>query len=194
MNMKKILVYLYNDMAYWEISILIQLLTYDFKDKIELISISDKNDSIIYSSNMIFQPEKILEDVNDIRDIEGLIIPGGYYRKHNELIYETIRKLNKNNKVIGAICGAPIILAEANILDSRKFTTSYNEDYFIKNKLHNPFGFTNYRDEGVVIDKNIITAKPNFFIEFAIEYCSILNLFDSRKSKISTLNWYKVKN
>ena len=64
---------------------------------------------------------------------------------------------------------------------------------YFKNNLYNPFDFSNYIDNGIVIDKNIITAKPNYFIEFALEFCNMLDLFDSEESKIDTLNWYRVK-
>lgn len=191
--MKKILVYLYNNMAYWEISILMQLFSYDFKEKVKIISFSDKEETLISSSNIKYKADLTIDDIVDYNDIDGLVIPGGFIGNINPLLCELIRKLNNKNRIIGAICGAPAILAYSKILEDKKFTTSHTEEYYITNKLINPFDFSNYVGNGVVIDKNIITAKPNYFIEFAVEYCSMLDLFESEKNKLGTLNWFKIK-
>jgi hypothetical protein len=43
--------------------------------------------------------------------------------------------------------------------------------------VENPFEWVYYRDQRVVVDENIITAKGYAFVDFAIAICRALNLF-----------------
>lgn len=71
------------------------------------------------------------------------------------------RKFYSSGKLVGAICGASVILSKAGILENKN-ATCYPD---LKEELIN--GNANYLSGQVVIDQNIITAPdPSSAIEF----------------------------
>ncbi len=92
----------------------------------------------------------------NIKNFAALILIGGKGSRaywDNEKLYNITRNFNDAQKVIGAICSAPVLLAKAGILNN-KSATCYYED---KNELIN-LGI-NYQDRAVVTDKNIVTSN-----------------------------------
>ena len=92
----------------------------------------------------------------NIKNFAALVLIGGKGSKaywNNEKLHTITRSFNDAQKVIGAICSAPVILAKAGILKD-KSATCYYED---KNELIN-LGI-NYQDMAVVTDKNIVTSN-----------------------------------
>ncbi|MCX8059204.1 MAG: DJ-1/PfpI family protein [Spirochaetes bacterium] len=105
-------------------------------------------------SNVVYLFEKTFKKVEDvdINKYEGILLPGGPGTNdlvNNEEIIKLIKNFYKENKLIYAICAAPILLDKAGILNNRKFTSYPGVD--IKNGT--------YIDEKVVVDGNIITSK-----------------------------------
>lgn len=94
----------------------------------------------------------------DIRadDYEGVIIPGGYspdYMRRNDSTKDFVRSLDKQGKVVAAICHGPWLLASSCDLKDKDVTSYFS----IKDDLIN--AGANYKDEEVVIDKNYITSR-----------------------------------
>ena len=92
----------------------------------------------------------------NIKNFAALVLIGGKGSKaywKNEKLHNITRNFNDAQKIIGAICSAPVILANAGILQN-KTATCYYED---KNELIN-LGI-NYQDRAVVTDKNIVTSN-----------------------------------
>jgi len=92
----------------------------------------------------------------NIENFTALVLIGGKGSKKywdNEKLYNIAKDFNDAQKIIGAICSAPVILAKAGILKD-KTATCYNED---KNELIN-LGI-DYQDRAVVTDKNIVTSN-----------------------------------
>ncbi len=87
--------------------------------------------------------------------IDGVVLPGGMPGTLNllksEKAKEIIRFCADNNRLIGAICAAPMILGDLGILEGKRATCFPGyEDRLTGAELENDF---------VVTDKNIITAK-----------------------------------
>lgn len=94
----------------------------------------------------------------NIENFAALVLIGGKGSKEywdNEKLHTISRKFNDAQKIIGAICSAPVILAKAGILKD-KSATCYYED---KNELINLE--INYQDRAVVSDKNIVTSNSS---------------------------------
>jgi len=94
----------------------------------------------------------------NIKNFAALVLIGGRGSKaywDNEKLHTITRNFNDAQKIIGAICSAPVILAKAGILKN-KTATCYYED---KNELMN-LGI-NYQDRAVVTDKNIVTSNSS---------------------------------
>lgn len=99
-------------------------------------------------------------------NLDGLILPGGMPGTANlnnsDLVLKSIKYCNENNKLIAAICAAPMILGEMGILKN-KMAVCYPG--FEKNLL----GAT-VSENCVCVQDNIITAKgPGVALEFGIK-------------------------
>jgi 4-methyl-5(b-hydroxyethyl)-thiazole monophosphate biosynthesis len=96
-------------------------------------------------------------------DYDALILPGGNPGYINlgrsAQLIEMLKKFNSQNKLIGAICGAPSILAKEGLLDNKRATIYPGNEKLL----------TYPRDKPVVIDGNIITSQgPGTAMEFAL--------------------------
>ena len=103
----------------------------------------------------------------DLSDYDGVFLPGGMpgatNLRDNEKVQSLIKKYNKENKIVAAICAAPIALAKAGVIEGKK-VTSYPG---FKEELGN----VNYVEEDtVVVDGNIITSRgPATALVFGLE-------------------------
>jgi protease I len=89
---------------------------------------------------------------------------------NNSRLHKILNDFNKSNKIIAAICIAPIILAAGGLLNG-KSATCFPE---VKQDLIKPD--INYKDLPVVVAKNIITANgPKASFEFAESILVLLN-------------------
>ncbi len=100
------------------------------------------------------------------QNIDMIILPGGYggtnILAHNDNVQNLIKELDKNQKLIGAICAAPMALDKARVLKG-DFTCYPNIEKSIASS-----GFRD--DKNVVSSENIITSRgPGTAIEFALE-------------------------
>ena len=89
-------------------------------------------------------------------DFDAVYIPGGFSpdaMRQSEATVNFVKEMNEAGKIIGAICHAPWVLAEADILDGVKATSVSTISTDIKN------AGANWVDEETVVDGNIITAR-----------------------------------
>ncbi|MGB3471448.1 MAG: type 1 glutamine amidotransferase domain-containing protein [Erythrobacter sp.] len=97
-----------------------------------------------------------VEDVN-ADDYDALLLPGGQINpdilRMNKTVIETIREFNRQSKPIAAICHAPWLLIEADIVTD-KTVTSWPS---LRTDLSNA-GAT-VVDREVAVDGNIITSR-----------------------------------
>jgi 4-methyl-5(b-hydroxyethyl)-thiazole monophosphate biosynthesis len=95
---------------------------------------------------------------------DAIILPGGSPGYQNlgrtSKLIEILKTFNSQNKLIGAICGAPTILAKEGILDDKKATVYPGHEKSLPYPRNGP----------VVVDGNIITSQgPGTAIEFALK-------------------------
>ena len=75
---------------------------------------------------MTVKPDITLEQVNT-DDFDGLVVVGGSGCEQlwdNEMLHNIVRRFNTDNKMIAAICLAPVILGRAGVLEG-KVVTAY---------------------------------------------------------------------
>lgn len=182
-KMSKILVFIYDDMADFEITFACQLLGGDMGKEIITIAYEDK--TISGRSGMYYRPKKMIKDVLN-EDVEGLIIPGGWNGEIRPELMLLIQNLHAKGKMLGAICAGPRFLAEAGVLGNVKYTTTITE-WTKEDKERfgerDPFTRENYLSERVVRDGNIITAVGMAFTDFAVEIVDYFNGFDDQDDK-----------
>jgi 4-methyl-5(b-hydroxyethyl)-thiazole monophosphate biosynthesis len=97
-------------------------------------------------------------------EYDAIVLPGGnpgYINLGKSLqLMEMLKSFNTQNKLIGAICGAPLILAKQGLLDNKKATVYPGNE----KELAYP------RDRDVVVDGNIITSQgPGTAMHFALK-------------------------
>ena len=114
--------------------------------------------------------DRTLNQVNP-EEYDAIILPGGSPGYQNlgksAKLIEILKTFNRQNKLIGAICGAPTILAKEGLLEDKKATIYPGYEKMLAYPRNGP----------VVIDGNIITSQgPGTAIEFALKIVSkILN-------------------
>ncbi len=121
---------------------------------------------------------KVKADINLLNiheaNFAGIVFIGGSGIKdywQNKHLHSIINKFNENNKIIAAICAAPVILANAGILNQLNATCfPLRKNELIKMNAV-------YSDEPVVVSNNIITARDftsaeEFAFTISLQYSS----------------------
>lgn len=94
-------------------------------------------------------------------------MPGADNLRQNKKIREIIKKLNDENKPIGAICAAPWALSDMGVLKERFTCYPTFEERISKGEY--------IGDKNVVLDQNILTATgPATAMEFSLELVKML--------------------
>lgn len=108
----------------------------------------------------------------DKEQIRSFIVPGGNIAEiNNTEVKNYLQELKNKEVLIAAICAGVDVLDYAGILQDVKSTHSIDEDF--------------------VSDKNIITARANAYVDFAIEVAKKLDLFMSEEDLQETVDFWK---
>lgn len=89
--------------------------------KTDLVTINDKKE-VVGAHDMKIVADKIFDD--SIYDYDMIVLPGGLPGATNlrddERVIKAVQYFNDNDKYIGAICAAPIVLKKAGIIKGRR--------------------------------------------------------------------------
>ena len=109
-------------------------------------------------------------------DYRVVIIPGGDTKAvlENETLIGILRAAHEAGATFGAICAGPLLLARAGLLKDRHFTHGYGAASTFPDWQDGT-----YEDQPVVVDGNIVTAKPQAYIDFAVEVLYAAGLRES---------------
>lgn len=128
----------------------------------------EQNKEIKGSHGIEVKVDKSIEEINYM-NYDAIVFPGGpgYLEYFNySILKDILNYYVKENKLISAICAAPIFLFENGILNNKKATCFYNDKF--DNKVE-------YLDENVVVFENIITARSiSSAEEFGLEIVKYL--------------------
>jgi len=133
---------------------------------------------VISSRNIKIIADKKLSECKD-EEFKAVVLPGGMPGSANlresQDVIDIVKKINRQNGFVCAICAAPIVLSHAGILDNIKFTAYPGfDDYFTTPPVA----------DMVVKDKNIITGKgPGAAFAFAREIAHALGKDSSQIAK-----------
>lgn len=122
-----------------------------------------------------------LEDVN-ADEFDLVVLPGGQpgtsNLQKNERIKVVLETMHRQNKLIAAICAAPLVLQSAGLLQDKTMTSHPSVKDGLKKEVH-------YSEDRVVIDGNLITSRgPGTAMEFAMKL--VEQLFD--EDRMETVN------
>lgn len=107
----------------------------------------------------------LLEEIN-VKDFDAIVFIGGSGAKElldNEISYN-VAKQAANGKILAAICIAPVILANAQVLNKKKCTVWSSDMDKSAVKIIKENG-GEYIKKGLVIDQNIITGENADFAQ-----------------------------
>jgi putative intracellular protease/amidase len=162
------------------------LANYFIKTKGEIVSVGIDDKMITSFEGFQIKPNMTIDAIN-LSDVDILIIPGGNpeeilkCKKLNEVLVE----LNRRKTLIASICSGTIHLAKASILDNKKYTSAFNFQEIA------PISNGTLINCNVVRDENVITAKPNGYVDFAIEIGKALNIFEDENDLNETIENFK---
>ncbi|WP_373898626.1 DJ-1 family glyoxalase III [Haloimpatiens sp. FM7315] len=114
----------------------------------------NEDKEVLGTHSILIKANNTLENT-EVDKYDALIIPGGMpgaiNLRDDEKVIELVKKFQKENKILAAICAGPIVFSKAGILDGVK-VTSYPgfEKELSKSK---------YAEDIVVQDENIITSR-----------------------------------
>ena len=116
----------------------------------DLVSIGGK--TVKSSHGVVVEADKIFdEDMEyDLVALPGGM-PGATNLRDDDRVIRFLKKQNKEGKLIGAICAAPIVLGRAGLTEGRNITSYPGYEDELPN--------CEYLEEAVVIDGNIITSR-----------------------------------
>lgn len=183
--MSKVLCYIYEGMADFEITLLLHRLKNTGKK--EIVAISENMAVIEAQSGLHYTPDRLISQITDVSEYEALIIPGGPVNNTRNEICPLIKEMIDADRVVAAICFAPQYLGRAGILQDYLFTTSCSEKKIQQLGCEDPFYRPNERDVRCLRDRNVITAKGFAFIDFAMEVCEVLEIFESSQQRYEQL-------
>lgn len=139
------------------------------------------------SHDILIKMDKVFDESDEKADVVVLPggLPGSTSLRDDERVINLVKKFYNENKVVAAICAAPIVLQKAGILDGKNFTCYPGFD---KEAVSG-----NYQDVLVCVDGNIVTGRgpaASFAFGYAVlEKCGI----DSSKLQTAMQYPYVVK-
>jgi len=138
---------------------------------VDVSTISMTGHETVTSVHNISIKADLLYESADYENCEMIVLPGGIpgtenLRRHSGLI-EQLKIFSSKGKYIAAICAAPTIIEELNILNGRKATSYPGMEVQLLDSL--------YASDFVVIDRNLITSKgPGTALEFGLAILKVL--------------------
>ena len=137
---------------------------------IDVTTATIDNNPVIGSHDISISADILFKNANS-NDFGMIILPGGMpgssNLKDDSDVIELLKKINNNDGYLAAICAAPIVLGQADVMKDKNFTCYPGFETQIKKATYSP--------EPVIVDKKIITGKgPACAIPFALKIVEII--------------------
>ncbi|MEE9377711.1 MAG: DJ-1/PfpI family protein [Candidatus Lokiarchaeia archaeon] len=174
--MKEVLCFIYDGFADFETVLTCSVLNED--DNYKVTYIAYEKTPVYSSGGLKINPDKTVSEIDGIKDVEGLIIPGGGTRIIKPELEKLIKQLNEEKKLLAAICAGPEFLAKSGILKGKNYTTSAEPQAYKEKNEVDPFPRETYVKTRLIQDGNIITAQGYAFADFALKIWDWYDLYD----------------
>lgn len=177
--MKKTAVILYPQFSEYELSVALSILMQGNKP---VVTVGLHHRTIQGESGLTCLADMQLSDI-DSDEIDSLLLPGCMdimTLADEQALCNVIIKMHAKGAVIASISSSPYLLAKAGVLKGKNYTVGLSLEAI---KQLEVFDLGYYKDDLVVQDGSIITARGRGFIPFGIAFGKALQLhFDE--------NWY----
>ena len=159
---------LYDTCCMYEIMILNYFLRYTGQ---EVVFCSLNGEAVLSMEGYSVNVEGALADV-DVSNLKGMIVPGGdktYINKPE--VHQVLREMAEAGHLVAGICGGVDVLEASGILKGKKSTHT--------------------EDVEIIRDDNIVTARDNAYVDFAVEITDYLDLFEDERDRLETIDFWK---
>ncbi len=141
------------------------------RGEIEVITVALAGNEVKGAHGIVIKADQKISAVQ-AADYDGIVLPGGMpgsvNLRDNQIVINLVSQLFRQNKLVAAICAAPIVLEKAGILRGKQATSYPNFDQEMPS--------CDYREERVVLDQNIITGRgPGVALEFSLAIVQYLS-------------------
>lgn len=135
-------------------------------------SVSTGGEMITGAQGIVVKADRTWTD--ELQDYDMLVLPGGMPGAKNladdQRVIDLVKSFAQQEKFIGAICAAPMVLERAGVVKGRTLTSYPGESY--RSLLRE----ANYVEEIVAVDNNLITSRgPASTLAFAYALVDALN-------------------
>jgi len=130
----------------------------------------------------------------DPETVDVLLIPGGTgvtRLMESARLKPWLRELDTRGVLIGAICGGVHLLGWAGLLSGRRFTCNARGYELDEETSLKYFSEAEYVEQDVVVDRNIVTAMGQAFIEFGTEIADQAGLYATPEERARDYRWIK---
>ena len=159
---------LYENCCLYEVMILNYFLSVTQQ---EMIFCSLDGKSVRAMEGYSLNPDMALQEIDE-DNIASFIVPGGDISNIDvDEVHTMLTKLHNKEVLIGAICAGVEVLEHAGILDGIESTHS--------------------KDADICNEKKVITARPNAYVDFAIEIAKEFELFEDEADLQETIDFWK---
>lgn len=136
------------------------------------VKTAGENEIITCSRGVKIIPDILIEQISATRLFDAVILPGGVNGtknlSDNSQLIKILRHHLDQERLIAAICAAPIILADNDLLDKNQSITSHPS---VKSQLQT----YKYSENPVVEDGNIVTSRgAGTALQFSLKIIEIL--------------------
>ena len=150
--MKKVLVFIADGTEEVEV---VTVVDYLRRAEIEVDLVSVMEGRKIKGAQEIYMgADKTVEEVK-AADYDAFYVPGGLPGatniRDNEMAINLLKEGFENNKIISALCAAPIVLEKAGVLENKNYTCYPSFEEKIQ--------AGNFKEDNIVVDGNIITGR-----------------------------------
>lgn len=155
------------------VSFEIMLATYLLKTKGDMVTVGLSTDPVTSYEGFKLIPSVSISELR-ADDIQLLLIPGGDIQEiqSHSALNTLVNRLDQRNAYIATICTA------SQLLDMERLSAEQ------KRQLTNP--------AGVTIEGNLITAKANKYVDFAIELGKVMDIYRDKEDLEETIQYFKL--
>lgn len=142
----------------------------------------------IESAGFSIEPRLSYGEVR-IDDYRAVVVPGGDPESvmRDEALDDLLRRADERGTLLAGICAGVLVLAKAGVLGGRRITHNYTIDYGPLEIVHATerfFAGSEYSREPIVVDGHVITARPEAYVEFAVEIAEGLGVVDGPRADL----------
>lgn len=181
--MKTIYIYVLEEMAEWEIGNILQAVSMEpqikaGKKEFQIKTVGNSVQPVHTIGGLTLVPDCSLDEI-DYNSLVALLLPGAntWNDESNKKVLEIACSLIDKQIMVGAICGATLVLANLGVLNNLPHTSNSLEYLKLFSKQYT--GDAYYRTTNSCVGNNVITASVAGGLDWAKDILDVLEVYES---------------